>query len=68
MEKIKLTLFLALLFCLAHVEAFAYDFYVDGIYYNFLSKTNKTVAVTCKGGGYYYAGNVAIPASVFRDL
>ena len=69
MKKIKFTLFLTLLLCLAHIDAFAHDFEVDGIYFSYLSETNKTVAVTFKGYKYNtysdeYSGNVVIPASV----
>ena len=49
--------------------SFAHDFEVDGIYYNYLDKTAKTVEVTYKGsnsGLYYneYTGSVTIPSSV----
>lgn len=71
MEKIKSTLLflLALLLCLAHTYAFAHDFEVDGIYYNYLYNEDKTVAVTFQGDNYdsysdEYSGNVVIPASV----
>ncbi len=48
---------------------FAHDFYVDGIYYTYLSQTDKTVSVSYRGTYYYqyptkYSGNVVIPASV----
>ena len=47
----------------------AHDFYVDGVYYKYLSKANKTVAVTFNGDKYNsysdeYSGNVVIPAFV----
>lgn len=49
--------------------AFAHDFEVDGIYYNILSETDKTVEVTFKGDYFNsysdeYAGAVIIPSSV----
>ena len=51
------------------LSALAHDFEVDGIYYNILDKTAKTVEVTFSGGSYYkvddeYTGDVVIPNSV----
>ena len=48
-----------LLFSLA---SSAYDFYLDGIYYNILSETDKTVEVT--SGDVKYTGDVTIPSTV----
>ena len=48
-----------LLFSLA---SSAYDFYVDGIYYNILSETDKTVEVT--SGLPSYTGDICIPSTV----
>ena len=45
------------------INAFAYDFEVDGIYYNIASSTE--VAVT--EGRYYYSRNVVIPEQVTYD-
>ena len=70
----KLTKFLrailaiAIMLCVA-LPTLAYDFEVDGIYYNYLDKTAKTVAVTYRGSNYYdysneYTGSVTIPSSV----
>ena len=61
-------LFTALLLLCATVVA-AHDFEVGGIYYNILSETDKTVAVTFKGTTYReysneYSGSVVIPQSV----
>ena len=47
----------------------AHDFKVDGIYYKYIDKTAKTVAVTYKGSSSYgyangYTGSVTIPSSV----
>ena len=47
----------------------AHDFEVDGVYYNYLDESSKTVAVTCKGSYYgsytnEYTGSVTIPSSV----
>ena len=49
--------------------ASAHDFEVDGIYYNILSETDKTVEVTYKGTSYSqysneYTSSVVIPQSV----
>ena len=51
------------------LPSLAHDFEVDGIYYELINKTNKTVAVTYKGEDSYdypneYAGNIVIPSSV----
>ncbi len=64
-------LFTALLL-LCTTVATAHDFEVGGIYYNILSKTDKTVEVTCKGTSYShysneYSGSVVIPESVIYD-
>ena len=61
-------LFTALLLLCATAVA-AHDFEVGGIYYNILSETDKTVAVTFKGTTYSeysneYSGSVVIPQSV----
>ena len=50
----------------------ANDFEVDGIYYNYIDKTAKTVEVTYKGGSEYdyideYTGSETIPSSVTYD-
>ena len=47
----------------------AHDFEVDGIYYTYLSESDKTVAVSRKERDYFentkdYSGNVVIPESV----
>ena len=51
------------------LPSFAHDFEVDGIYYDILSSTNKTVEVTCRGEWYdsytnEYSGSVTIPETV----
>ena len=49
------------------LPSLAHDFEVDGIYYNYLDETAKTVEVTYKGDYYYvneYTGSVTIPSSV----
>ena len=47
---------------LISANAFAYDFKKDGIYYNILSETDRTVAVTYNYN--YFSGNLIIPAKV----
>lgn len=47
----------------------AHDFEVDGIYYTYLSQSDKTVAVSSKETAYFenskdYSGNVVIPPTV----
>ena len=64
-------LFTALLLMVATV-ANAYDFEVDGIYYNILSRAKKTVEVTYRGDSYSsydneYTGSVDIPLSVISN-
>ena len=54
--------------CVA-LPTLAHDFEVGGIYYNYLDKTAKTVAVTYRGTSYSYysneyTGSVTIPSSV----
>ena len=51
---------LALLFC--WTTASAYDFKVDGIYYNKIGDDKSTVEVT--SGDVYYSGSIVIPSSV----
>ena len=68
MKTIKFLLTtIAMLLC--SVMANAYDFEVDGMYYNFLSATDLTVEVT--HGENKYTGDVIIPSTVnykSRDL
>ena len=46
-------------------HTFAHDFEVDGIYYNILSETDKTVEVTYDGNlKVLYTGNLSIPEKV----
>ena len=52
---------LAMLLCCT--SAWAYDFEIDGIYYNITSESEKTVAVT-NGKYSKYSGHVIIPDSV----
>ncbi len=53
---------------LVSANAFAHDFEEDGIYYNIISETDRTVEVTYKGNDYLsykeYSRNVIISATV----
>lgn len=61
---LKFALFLAILY--SFTTAYAYDFQVDGIYYNKTSAT--TVEVTYKDSNYAsYSGEVIIPSTVTRN-
>ena len=58
--------------CLLALSAFfvqslhAYDFEVDGIYYNITSSADKTVEVTYKNtSSNSYSGNISIPSTVY---
>ena len=67
-QKFK-QLLVAIVGLLLSTSAFAHDFEVDGIYYNYLDKTAKTVYVTYKGNLYNsytneYSGTIIIPSSV----
>ena len=55
-------LLLAIVGLFLSTTALAHDFEVDGIYYNYLDKSAKTVAVT--SGAKRYTGSVIIPSSV----
>ena len=62
-------LFIAMIALLYSTTASAYDFEVDGIYYNVTDEANSAVEVTFKGKEYSsysneYSGDVVIPASV----
>lgn len=48
-----------------HINVEAYSFSVDGIYYNVLSSTYKSVSVTFANNKYAsYSGNVVVPSKV----
>ena len=60
---------IAIVVLLFSTTTFAHDFEVDGIYYNYLDQSAKTVSVTYKGDSYSsysneYTGAISIPASV----
>ena len=53
---------------LVSMNVLAYDFEVDGIYYNITSTAEKTVAVTYKDTNYNsYTGDVTIPSTVTHE-
>ena len=63
-KKLILAMMLAI-----SLPSFAHDFEVDGIYYNILSESDKTVSVTFEGEKYSsysneYTGSVTIPETV----
>lgn len=69
--KNKLHFFLAsaITFCLTFLSAApvsAYDFKVDGVYYNITSSSDLTCCVTSNGNGSY-SGDVVIPEQVSYD-
>ena len=49
-KLLKSLLAIACLLC--SIGVYAYDFEVDGIYYNILNETDKTIEVTYKDTGY----------------
>ena len=61
----KLKLLFTVLCVLCGTVVFAYDFGVNGICYNFLSKTDKTVEVTFKGTSYSEYSNEYIDTLQF---
>ena len=59
---------IAMMLCVV-LPTLAHDFEVDGIYYNYLDKSAKTVAVTYKGSSSSsysneYTGSIIIPSTV----
>ena len=48
-------------------NVFAYDFQVDGIYYEIDFEDNTNVGVTNSGGTNSYSGSVIIPSTVFYN-
>ncbi len=62
-KQIKKLTLATILLLFAH-NVWAYDFVVDGIYYNYLYDGNNSVSVTFKSGYRTYSGNVTIPATV----
>ena len=63
MQKKLLSLVLMLI---AAINIFAYDFESNGIYYNILSKENRTCTVTSQPNttGKKYTGSIVIPSTV----
>ena len=64
MKRFRITFLLALLMSMVAANSYAYDFEVDGIYYNYNDgSSGSSVSVTRKTGSEY-SGVVVIPASV----
>lgn len=55
---------LAMACLLSSINALAYDFEVDGIYYDVVSLSEFTCKVVKKSNNYKYSGDVVIPAHV----
>ena len=65
MKTLKLLLTSVLLLCSSIVSA--YSFEVDGIYYDFISDTDKTVSVASSPNKY--SGDIVIPETVvYNDV
>lgn len=64
-NKIKQTL-LVIVGLLLSTSTFAQDFEVDGIYYNYLDESSKTVSVAFHEGNKY-TGTVTVPSSVTHN-
>lgn len=62
MNIMKSVLTLACLLCCTGISA--YDFEVDGIYYNILTGNDKACEVTSSGDVNSYSGSIVIPATV----
>ena len=66
MKTLRLFLFSIFMLCCSAI--YAYDFKVDGIYYNIVSSEDKTVKVTYRDRSVSnqtaYSGEVVIPGSV----
>jgi len=63
-------LLLAFFFCLTNVlQSWAYDFEVDGIYYNYIQGTDNEVEVTHRyaAGTRFYSGDIIIPSAVIHS-
>ena len=60
-KLLRFSIAIAMMLC-ASFPTLAYDFVVNGIYYNYLDKSAKTVEVT--SGSPKYTGAVTIPSSV----
>lgn len=67
----KLLMLAAVLSASVNLYAYQeYDFEVDGIAYNIISPTEKTVEVTYSGDYYYpgiYSGDIVIPEQVIYN-
>ena len=66
--KLKTVPFLILILIFVN-NVFAYDFHVDGIYYNIIPNKNGEVAVTYKDNNYgsYTTNEVVIPSNIIHN-
>lgn len=69
MKKLNLKFVMMVLMALFSLHSYAHDFEVDGIYYQFISKKDLTVAVSYRGSNPFeydneYTGNITIPSNV----
>ena len=66
MKKVKNTLLLTVFMNMVFIHAGAYDFEVDGLYYNIVSISDLTCEVTTKDSeqSSTYSGDITVPASV----
>ncbi len=64
--KTTIKLLSALLLTMSSFLGYAYDFEYDGLYYNILSESDRTVEVTYQklGGSSYMSGDIVIPQKV----
>ncbi|MBQ2978635.1 MAG: leucine-rich repeat protein [Bacteroidaceae bacterium] len=65
MKKTLQKLLVTVVCLLCSIGVYAYDFEVDGIYYNILNETDKTIEVTYKDTGYNsYSGDIVLQETV----
>jgi hypothetical protein len=65
MKQLKMIILLTVLLGMVGAKAFAYDFEVDGIYYNYSSDDGNSVYVTYKSRNEVtYTGDIVVPSSV----
>ena len=66
--KTTIKLLSALLLTMTSFLGYAYDFEYDGLYYNILSESDRTVEVTYQklGGSSYMSGDIVIPQKVLH--
>jgi hypothetical protein len=60
-------IFLSLVLAMVSLSVFAYDFFVDGMYFNITSRENLTVEVSHKDFHGNYSGDIIIPKKVIYN-